>query len=379
MNMEYSKLVEVYQELNNTTKRLEKTHIISQFLREISIEDTEHVMLLLEGRVFPNYDPREMGIAARTMLKALSAATGIRADKIENEWRKQGDLGLVAEVIVKSKKQSTLHSAKLSVKKVFDNIRKLAELQGEGTVDRKVQLIAELITSAKPFESRYIVKTILDEMRIGVGEVVMRDAIIWASFGKEIGIKYEREENDIGIEDREKYNKYANAVQRAYDLTNEFAEVAKAAKKGLKDLENIRMKVGIPIQVMLSLKVDTIEEGFETVGNPCAVEFKYDGFRCITGHTLIYSNPKGVLSVKNIKIGDKVLTHRGNFKKVIAINKRTIGRREKLYRIHTFFGNEFKISEKHPLLISRNNKLQWVAVDDIIKTDELVFPIPKLN
>ena len=277
--MEYSSLVEVYEELNNTTKRLEKTHIISQFLREISIEDTEHVMLLLEGRVFPNYDPREMGIAARTMLKALSAATGIRADKIENEWRKQGDLGLVAEVIVKSKKQSTLHSAKLSVKKVFDNIRKLAELQGEGTVDRKVQLIAELITSAKPLESRYIVKTILDEMRIGVGEGVMRDAIIWASFGKEIGIKYEREENDIGIEDREKYNKYANAVQRAYDLTNEFAEVAKAAKKGLKDLESIGMKVGIPIQVMLSLKVDTIEEGFDTVGKPCAVEFKYDGFR----------------------------------------------------------------------------------------------------
>ncbi|HLC59915.1 MAG TPA: ATP-dependent DNA ligase [Candidatus Nanoarchaeia archaeon] len=277
--MEYSKLVEVYEKLNKTSKRLEKTHIISEFLKDVSVEDAEHVMLLLEGRVFPNYDPREIGIAARTMLKSLSAATGIAVDKIENEWKKQGDLGLVAEIIVRAKKQSTLQSTKVTVKKVFENIRKLADLQGEGTVERKVQLIAELITSAKPLESRYIVKTVLDEMRIGVGEGVMRDSIIWSSFGNEIGIKYVQEGNEIDIGDREKYNKYADAVQRAYDLTNEFAEVAKAAKKGLKELESIEMKVGIPIQVMLSLKVDTIEEGFETVGKPCAVEFKYDGFR----------------------------------------------------------------------------------------------------
>src|SRR3989344_9442340 len=95
--MEYSKLVGVYEELNKTTKRLEKTHIISEFLKEISVDDTEHVMLLLEGRVFPNYDAREIGIAARTMLKSLSAATGISVDKIENEWKELGDLGLVAE------------------------------------------------------------------------------------------------------------------------------------------------------------------------------------------------------------------------------------------------------------------------------------------
>ena len=124
--MDYSRLVEVYEELNNTAKRLEKTHIIAEFLKAIAIDDIEYVVLLLEGRVFPSYDPSDIGIAARTMLKSLSAATGIASDKIESEWKKQGDLGLVAEIIVKTKKQSTLHSTKLSVKKVFDNIRKLA-------------------------------------------------------------------------------------------------------------------------------------------------------------------------------------------------------------------------------------------------------------
>src|SRR3989338_3138667 len=282
--MEYSKLVEIYEQLNKTTKRLEKTHIISEFLKDIDIDDIEHVMLLLEGRVFPNYDSREIGVASRLMLKSLSTATGVSSDKIENEWKKQGDLGLVAEVLVKTKKQATLHSSKLTVKKVFDNLRKLAELEGEGTVDRKTQLIAELLTSAKPIESKYIVKTVLGEMRIGVGEGAMRDAIVWAFFGNKIGIKYTREMNDIEVEDREIYNKYADAVQHAYDVTNEFALVAKAAKsKGLEGLGNIGMKVGIPIQVMLALKCDTIEEAFETVGKPAAIEFKYDGFR-IQGH-----------------------------------------------------------------------------------------------
>src|SRR3989344_6696305 len=277
--MEYSKLVDVYEQLNKTTKRLEKTHIISEFLKEAGLDDIEQVMLLIEGRIFPNYDAREIGVASRLMLKSLSTATGISTDRIENEWKKQGDLGLVAEIIIKTKKQATLHSAKLTVKKVFDNIRKLAELEGEGTVDRKTQLIAELLTSAKPVESKYIVKTILMEMRLGVGEGAMRDAITWAFFGKELRIKYTKEGNDIEVEDRETYNKYADAVQRVYDLTNEFAEAAKAAKKGLAGMGNVGMKVGIPIQVMLSLKVDTIEEGFETVGKQCAVEFKYDGFR----------------------------------------------------------------------------------------------------
>ncbi len=277
--MDYSKLVDVYEQLNKTTKRLEKTHIISEFLKDVSLDDIEHVILLLEGRVFPNYDARELGVASRLMLKSLSTATGISIEKIENEWKKQGDLGLVAELIVKAKKQSTLHSTKLAVKKVFDNIRKLAELEGQGTVERKTQLIAELLTSAKPLESKYIVKTILGEMRIGVGEGAMRDAIVWTFFNDKIGVKYTREGNDIEVEDREIYNKYLGAVQSAYDVTNEFAVVAKAAKKGMQSLENIEMQVGIPIQVMLALKVDTIQEAFETVGRPAAIEFKYDGFR----------------------------------------------------------------------------------------------------
>ena len=102
--MLYSKLVEVYENLEKTAKRLEKTQIISELLKQNSIEELPIIMLLLEGRLFPNWDNRETGVASRIILKAISTASGIEANNIENEWKKTGDLGLVAENLIKRKK-----------------------------------------------------------------------------------------------------------------------------------------------------------------------------------------------------------------------------------------------------------------------------------
>ena len=278
--MDYSKLAEIYEKLEATSKRLEKTFIISEFIKDARIEDLQILMLLIQGRIFPPYDPREIGVAARLILKSINIATGISIPNIEKEWKKTGDLGLVAENLVKTKKQATLHQKKLTIEKVFSNLRKLAELEGSGSVEKKTQLIAELLTSASEKEAKYITRSILSQMRIGVGEGSLRDAIVWAYFGKRINIKYNKEEKNIELEDREEYNKYVDAVQRAYDLSNDFGPVAKAAKTlGLKGLSQLKLKVGIPIKVMLAIKSDTIEDAFETVKTPAAVEYKYDGFR----------------------------------------------------------------------------------------------------
>ena len=79
--MHYSKLVEVYEKLEATTKRLEHTHIMSEFLKHVSVEDLGTTVLLLEGRIFPRWDEREIGIASKTMLKAimmnLAACSGV--------------------------------------------------------------------------------------------------------------------------------------------------------------------------------------------------------------------------------------------------------------------------------------------------------------
>ncbi|MBS3132041.1 ATP-dependent DNA ligase [Candidatus Woesearchaeota archaeon] len=277
--MEYNALVEVYEALDSTSKRLEKTHIISEFLKKVPKEDIATIMLLLEGRLFPRWDSRELGVASRLVIKAISSATGIEAEKVEKEWKKAGDLGNVAENLIKGKKQATLFSSSLSVRKVFSNLQKLATLEGHGSVDKKIGLISELLTSATPKEAKYITRTLLQDMRIGVGEGSLRDAIVWAFFGDKVKIAYNVEENDIQIEDREEYNKYVGAVQKAYDATNDFGPVAEAAKSGLKALEKMELSVGIPIKVMLALKVDNAKEGLERVGKPAEAEYKYDGFR----------------------------------------------------------------------------------------------------
>jgi len=277
--MLYKELVEVYLELEKTTKRLKKTYVISEFLKKVSEEEVEEVVLLLQGKVFPPWDKREIGVASRLVLKAINTATGINLGVIENEWKKTGDLGLVAEKLTKKKTQKTLVSKELTTKKVFNNLRKLASLEGEGTVNKKIQLIAELLTSAKPIEARYIIRTVLEELRIGIGAGTMRDAIVWANFFEEIGLSYDKKNNEIEVKDRERYNDFVEVVQRAYDLVNDFSIVAKKAKKGLKELKKTELEVGRPIKVMLALKVKDIKEGFERVGKPAELEYKYDGFR----------------------------------------------------------------------------------------------------
>lgn len=270
--MKYSELAAVYEKIDGTTKRLEKTGYLSDFLKKVSGEEIEEVVLLLQGRIFPAWDEREIGVAGQLMAKAISMASGSGIQAVEKEWKKTGDLGNVAENLIKKRKQLTLYSSDLTVKKVFSNLRKLTEVTGRGSVDRKLQLIAELLTSASGIEARYITRTVLGVLRVGLGEGTLRDAIVWAYFMKIT--------EDISREDREKYNGFVNSVQEAYDLKNDFAKVAKIAReKGIRGLKSVQITAGIPIKAMLALKVDTPEKAFEIVGRPAEAEFKYDGFR----------------------------------------------------------------------------------------------------
>ena len=94
--MKYSELVELYERLDSTTKRLGKTYFLAEFLRKASAEEVEPVILLVQGRVFPSYDEREIGVANQLVVKAIKVASGIAAATIEKEWAKTGDLGKVA-------------------------------------------------------------------------------------------------------------------------------------------------------------------------------------------------------------------------------------------------------------------------------------------
>jgi len=285
--MLYLELAKIYEELEATTKRLEKTNILSKFFKKIPKQEVKGLTYLIKGRVFPDWEEKEIGISTQLAIKAISKATGLSEDHIAKEWRHIGDLGKVAEESTKKKKQSTLFTGKLTTQRVLDNLKKASELEGHGTVERKLGLVAELLTMAEPIEARYIIRTLLEELRIGVAESTIRDAIVWACFGDKIDIKYNSEENDISLDEkqREKYDHYVSVVQSAYDKSNDFGVVLEAAFHGESELNKIELEVGRPVKVELCKKVDSIAEGFERVGKPAEIELKYDGFRMLINKT----------------------------------------------------------------------------------------------
>jgi len=258
--MKYSEICDVYEKLENTTKGLEKTRILAEFLGKI--KKNPEVIYLLQGRVFANYDKRELGVSSQLMIKALAKASGLKESKIVEEFKKLGELGLVAEKVMKDKKQKSLFSKKLDVEKVLLNLRKLPQLEGKGAIEKKLSLIIELLYSASPKESKYIVRTILGDLKIGVGDGILRDAIVEYYF-KPKSIAEKKEKIEI--------------VQDAFDKTVDFAEVFK--KVCSKKLDEISLSPGRPIKVMLFPKAKDIEDAFRIVHKPAAFEFKYDGFR----------------------------------------------------------------------------------------------------
>lgn len=262
--MFYSELCEIYERLEKTSKRLEKTEILAVFLDRLKKDRDRNtiagVIHLLRGRIFPDYDQREIGISSQLAIKAIAKSSGISPEEVTRHWKRLGDLGDVAEEVIGKKRQHTLFSNRLKAEKVLGNLQGLVEFTGAGTVDRKIGLISELLTSASPIEAKYIVRTLLADLRIGLGEGVMRDAIVWSCFGKESSDGFEK-------------------VQEAYDVANDFAIVFLHAQKGINGLEEVELEPGRPVKVMLALKVSDVGEGFEEAGKPAAFEFKYDGFR----------------------------------------------------------------------------------------------------
>lgn len=251
----------MYEELGKTTKRLEKTEILAKFLKKLKEKGKPEWGYLLYGKVVADYDSREFGISRQLAFKAISTAFGISNEKVIAEFNKIGDLGEIAEKFAEQRKQSTLSKKELTVDKVFENLRKVMEIEGKGAVDKKMGLISELLASANGKEAKYIIRTLLNDLRIGVAEGVLRDSLAEAFF---------KDKKEM-----------VSKIEEAYDLANDFAVVFSAAAKGEKELEKISIRVGTPMKVMLAVKVENVKEAFEAVGKPAAFEFKYDGFRLV--------------------------------------------------------------------------------------------------
>ncbi|MFB6216215.1 MAG: ATP-dependent DNA ligase [Candidatus Aenigmatarchaeota archaeon] len=253
--MKYSKLCDYYRRLENTTKNLEIRDIVSELLQETPPEDIEIIALAAMGRIFPASVDRDTGIAGKMMQDIISKSFGVDEDEVVEKFKETGDLGETAEYFCENKKQQSLIDKEITVRMVYENLRKLPDISGSGSQTKKIDLIKELLVSSTPVEARYIVKTTLQEMRMGVGEGAIRDAIAKA------------------------FDVTSEKVENAFFKLTDYGEVARIAmEKGEEGLESVEISVGKPLMVMLAEKGESLEKAFNSYENT-ALEMKYDGFR----------------------------------------------------------------------------------------------------
>lgn len=253
--MRYQKLVDVYEALTSTTKRLEKTSILAEFLKDTDPKILPIVTLLSLGKVFPAWSEKEMGIGLKLLMKAISLVVGVSPDTVEDSVRDKGDIGLASEHLFGNRLQSTLFTRPLTISKVYNNMIKIADVSGKNAVQKKLRILIELLTSASPTEAKYISRTVVEELRVGMGEGTLKDSI------------------------SEAFNVDKVLVERALMLTNDPGLVAGVAEsEGEEGLKELNLKPGKPVKPMLAQLSPGIEISVEEMG-AAICETKYDGFR----------------------------------------------------------------------------------------------------
>ncbi|CAD5245169.1 ATP-dependent DNA ligase [Thermococcus camini] len=254
--MKYTELADLYKRLEKTTLKTLKTRFVADFLKRTPDDLLEIVPYLILGKVFPDWDERELGVGEKLLIKAVSMATGVPEREIENSVRDTGDLGESVALALKKKKQKSFFSQPLTIKRVYDTFVKIAEAQGQGSQDRKLKYLANLFMDAQPEEGKYLARTVLGTMRTGVAEGLMRDAI------------------------SEAFKVKPELVERAYMLTSDFGYVARVARlEGNEGLSKVRIQVGKPIRPMLAQNAANVKEALVEMGGKAAFEIKYDGAR----------------------------------------------------------------------------------------------------
>ena len=277
--MKYSVFVEVLERASQTNSRLEKTAILAKFLQQLPLDHVNECVLLLEGRVFPEWDSQNLGLAAKLVVKAIASATGHSDVEVMTSFKKLGDLGDLAYELTSAKKQQTLFSTPLTVKVVFSSLQKIASLEGLKSQDHKLLELNGLLTSASPLEAKFIIRTVLEDLRVGIAQGTIRDALAYAFFTN--NFSYDKEQNSLFGEVKYPYtliDEAKDAIKRALDLTADITQVVKHVKEG-KELSSIKLKIGTPCRCMLARKEKTFAEAFARTGLPVRVEYKYDGFR----------------------------------------------------------------------------------------------------
>ncbi|MEM2989064.1 MAG: ATP-dependent DNA ligase [Candidatus Bathyarchaeia archaeon] len=257
--MRYSIIADAYERIEATTKRLEMTELLADLFRRTPKGIIDKVVYLSQGKICPDYMGIELGVAEKLAIRAIAASSGKREGEVEELYRRVGDLGRATEVLLERRSQSTLFREALTVEDVHDAFDKISRSTGPGSVDSKIRLLTKLLNNASPKEGKYIVRTALGKLRLGIADMTILDALSVAF----AGTKELREE-----------------IERAYNLSSDLGYVAKkVAEEGLEGIKRFGIILGRPIRPMLAERLSSPSEILEKLGGRGSAEYKYDGLR----------------------------------------------------------------------------------------------------
>src|SRR3989344_5127857 len=175
--MTFKKLAKYFQKLESTSSRNTMVEILAQLFSEASFEEIDKVVYLTQGRVAPLYEPVEFQMAEKMVIRAMALAFNTSIEEVTKNYKKTGDLGKTAEVLSSSwseaigssnKNDSISRSApsRMTVEKVFEQLTEITKINGEGSVEKKIAYLAQILKDADPVSARYIARIPIDKMRL---------------------------------------------------------------------------------------------------------------------------------------------------------------------------------------------------------------------
>ncbi len=277
--MEFQKLVNVFEELEKTSSGNAMREILAAFFKDVSKDEIAVVSYLLLGKIASEYEDIVLGMADKSILKAIAAAGGTDVSKVKKIMQRKGDAGLTAEEVLKQKPRTLVPVGKLTVEELHKGLRKIAETAGEGSQERKSNALISLLQKTSGKGAKYVIRIALGTLRLGAGDMTLLDALAIAFTG-------------------EKKNK--EVIEQAYNICPDVGIIAESvARHGLKGVQRMEAQVGRPIKMMLAQRVKEIEEMPKKIPGMFTVEAKYDGER-----VQIHRDAKGKITLFSRRLDD---------------------------------------------------------------------------
>ena len=245
-----------------TTRKLEKAALLGSYLETLSDPDLTRAARYFAGHQFASTDARTTNVGGSIIGAALCEATGFSPEDLSPRYVRLGDPGEVAAEIIKEAKHAFQPTVTLAETESL--IARLSEARG---IKNKTALLAAVLHRASPLEAKYLVKLLAGDLRIGLREGLVEDAIARV-FGQPLA--------DVA---------YANM------LLGDIGETARRARAS--DLRNVNMRLFHPIKFMLATPAADLTDVARTMPEEFLIEDKFDGIRAQAhvenGRVAIYS------------------------------------------------------------------------------------------